>query len=114
MYEDFLLFLQRSRQKIFIEAEARREKMQSFISDYNSSYVPAVTSDVDGICILGDVDKWGVELRIYFNDATGIPDCWVDRMYKNRKYRSEEFNYRLDNNKLVKYLFNNGYRIGSN
>ena len=30
------------------------------------------------------VDKWGIELRIYFNDTTGIPAYWDGRKYRNR------------------------------
>lgn len=114
MYEDFLMFLQNCKQEIFIEAEAKHDKMQNFIENYNSNYTPTVTLDTDGICLLGDVDKWGVELRIYFNDTKDIPPYWENRMYRNRNYRSEEFDYRLDDNALVRYLFDNGYGIGYN
>ena len=110
MFNDFLQFLKGTNQEIFIEAEARRDKMEIFVGDYSES----VGIGDEGICLLGDVDKWGVELRIYFNDITNIPYYWNERKYKNSNYRSNEFKYRLDDNKLVRFLFDNGYHIGYN
>lgn len=114
MDQDFLDFLQNTEQEIFIEAEATEDKMLKFIREYNKNYSPQLDFDTDGICLLGDVDKWGVQLRIYFNDINNIPNYWEDRKYKIRHFRSEEYLYRLDDSQLVKYLFNNGYRIGRN
>lgn len=114
MYEEFLNFLKKSEQEIFIEAEARKDKMLKFISNYNSQYGETINLCTDGICLLGDVDKWGVELRIYFNDTSNIPISWQSRKYRTTHYRSEEFYYRLDDNKLVRFLFDNGYRLGYN
>ena len=114
MYQDFLDFLQHNNQKIFIEAEAREDKMLNFTSEYNSKYHTSINLKTNGICLLGDVDKWGVELRIYFNDISSIPAYWDSRKYLNKKYRSDEFQYRLDDNALARYLFDNGYAIGYN
>ena len=114
MNNEFLTFLRASRQNIFIEAEARENKMLKFINDYNNKYHPSISLVSDGICVLGDVDKRGVELRIYFNDTQGIPAYWDTRKYLNKKYRSDEFRYRLDDNSLARYLFDNGYIIGYN
>lgn len=114
MNKDFLTFLQKSGQKIFIEAEANRDKMLTFINNYNSKYCQNINIATDGICLLGDVDKWGVELRVYFNDISNIPVYWNQRKYSNRNYRSNEFRYRLDDNSLASYLFDNGYKLGYN
>lgn len=114
MNKVFLQFLLINQQEIFIEAEAREDKMLKFINKYNNAYSESVAIGDDGICLLGDVDKWGVELRIYFNDITDIPSYWGTRKYNNNNYRSAEFDYRLDNNKLVWFLFDNGYHIGYN
>ena len=114
MCNDFLQFLINTNQEIFIDAEARRDKMEIFVDKYNRDYSESVDIGDEGICLLGDVDKWGVELRIYFNDITNIPSYWNTRKYKNNNYRSNEFDYRLDDNKLVRFLFDNGYRIGYN
>ena len=114
MNNEFLMFLKADNQVIFIEAEARLDKMLKFIQKYNTDFGQAISLKTDGICLLGDVDKWGVELRIYFNDIRGIPKSWESRKYKTRHYRSNEFAYRLDDNKLVRFMFDNGYHIGRN
>ena len=111
---DFLNFLRKTDQSIFIGAEAREDKMNNFIKDYNTNYNESINLNCEGICLLGDVDKRGVELRIYFNDLTGIPSYWNDRKYNNKIYRSGKFAYRLDDNELVQFLFANGYHIGYN
>lgn len=114
MCAEFLNFLKNSNQEIFIEAEAREDKMIKFIQNYNATYNETVELGSNGICLLGNVDKWGVELRIYFNNISHIPSSWSSRKYKTSHYRSDEFTYRLDDNDLVRYLFDNGYRIGYN
>ncbi len=111
---DFLDFLKKTNQSIFIEAEARKDKMNDFIKKYNTDYNESVNLNSKGICLLGEVDKWGVELRVYFNDLTGISTYWNARKYNNKIYRSGNFAYRLDDNELVQFLFSNGYRIGTN
>lgn len=114
MNQDFFTFLHNSEQKIFIEAEARKDKMINFVNEYNSKYHLAINLSTNGICLLGDVDKWGVELRIYFNSINAIPAYWNDRKYLNKKYRADEFRYRLDDNALARFLFDNGYCLGYN
>lgn len=115
MNQDFLDFLRNYNQKIFIDVEGKQNNIQNFINEYNKLCATNVTIHDDGICLLSDtVDKWGVELRIYFNNTTGIPVYWDKRKYKNNKYRSDEFAYRLDDNQLIWFLFDNGYRVGYN
>lgn len=115
MHQEFLDFLLDSEQRIFIDVEGKRDKMENFITQYNTSYSESIAIGDDGICLLSDtVDKWSVELRIYFNDTTGMPVYWDGRKYRNRNYRSDEFDYRLDDNKLMWFLFDNGYRVGYN
>lgn len=59
MNQDFIDWISTTEQTFFIEAEAIETKMNTFISDYNSRYAPAINIRSDGICVLGDVDKWG-------------------------------------------------------
>lgn len=35
-------------------------------------------------------------------------------MYQNRAYRADEFKYRVDDNNLVIFLFEQGYILGYN
>lgn len=114
MYQDFIDWISSSGINFFIEAEARESRMNRFISEYNSKYTPMVNIDSDGICVLGEVDKWGIELRIYLNDTSGMPVNWQNRKYRNNLYHKDEFSFRIDDNALVKELFNNGFKLGYN
>lgn len=113
-YIDFYKFLQISNQSIFIEVEGRSESIDKFVRYYSQNY-DVINNSSEGICILNsNVDKWGVEYRIYFNGIERIPQYWDDRKYRNSKYRASKYHYRIDDKKLVEYLFDNGYRIGYN
>ncbi len=108
----FYDFITGSHQQFFIEAEGREDKIDSFIAKYNTTYGRSANKLSSGICVLGNVDKWGVELRIYFNDNTGIPTGW--HIQNNNIFRNEQYNYRLDSKNLVEFLFNKGCVLGIN
>lgn len=113
-YIDFYNFLQENNQKIFIEVEGRPESIDKFVREYSQNY-SKISHYSEGICVLNpNVDKWGVEYRIYLNVIAGIPQYWNNKKYNNKKYRSNEFKYRIDDKGLVRYLFENVYRIGYN
>lgn len=112
--DSFLQFLQQNPQSIFIEVEAREDKMANFISGYNGKYHKSISMLDQGIRKLGDVDKWGIELRVYFNNTNNLSEYWKNRMYQNRIYRADEFKYRVDDNNLVNFLFEKGYILGYN
>ncbi len=115
MYEEFWEFLQQNNQEIFIDVEGKRDRILNFITEYNEKYDESIVIGSDGICPLSEtVDKWGIELRIYFNDTTGLSSYWNSRKYRNQNYRSDEYNYRLDDNQLVRFLFDKGFRVGYN
>ena len=114
MNQDFIDWIIASQNRFFIEAEAKESRMNNFISEYNSSYSPSVNINSVGICVLGDVDKWGLELRIYLNDITDMPSDWLSRKYKNNLYHTDAFAYRIDDNSLAMELFNCGFRLGYN
>lgn len=111
-YQEFYEYMINSKQDFFIEAEGREDKIGNFIIKHNTSYSRNINSSTDGICILGDVDKWGVELRIYFSDSTDIPIG--HHVQKNNIHRNPQYKYRLDDNNLVKYLFSQGCALGLN
>lgn len=111
MYNDLLNFL--ATEECFIEAEARPDKMQIFLNDYNHAFGEALTFDSDGLIVLQpDANKWAVELRLYVNNC---PDDIKTRygFAGNRAYRPE-YSFRMNNNSVIKQLFNCGYRIGLN
>lgn len=59
-----------------------------------------------------DANKWGLELRLYVYNRPS------EKIYKfgfthNDTYR-DNFSYRLSDNDIVEFLFEQGYRIGLN
>ncbi|MBO4520572.1 MAG: hypothetical protein J5787_05145 [Alphaproteobacteria bacterium] len=105
-------FFQSTGQSVFIEAEAKESRILSFIRDYNSKYSLNLRISDEGIISLGeDANKWGLELRCYFIDRTGIP-AGV-QVTSNRAYRAE-YPYRFNDVDVIQELFDLGYRIGLN
>ena len=105
-------FFQSTRQSVFIEAEAKASRISNFIREYNSKYTPSISSCDDGIIALDDdANKWGLELRCYFDDRAGFPA--VVKITSNRAYRSE-YSYRFNDVDIIWELFDLGYRIGLN
>lgn len=105
-------FFQRTRQKVFIEAEAKESRMRNFIKEYNSLYSPDIRLSDEGIVSLdNDANKWGLELRCYFYDCNGFPSGI--QITANRAYRSE-YPYRFNDDDVIWELFELGYRIGVN
>ena len=111
MYRELIDFLES--EDFFIEAEAKPSRMRNFINEYNRSYNEDLSIHDDGIILLQeDANKWGLELRVYVRTC---PPENVRRLgfTHNEAYRND-FSYRLNNNEIVQYLFEQGYRIGMN
>ena len=105
-------FFKETDQQVFIEAEGRPQVIEKFIDDYNYKYGHSIDEDEDGIIVLQpDADKRGLELRMYFNDQTGIPSGI--RVTRTRGYRGE-YLYRINDNQLIYDMFSLGYKIGYN
>lgn len=106
------IFFRESRQEIFIEAEGRRSKILKFVNDYNNQYQENLRMTDSGLIVLKeDANKWGLELRLYFNDKSGIPD--EIQVTRNSVYRPE-YRFRINDVEIIKKLFERGYRIGLN
>lgn len=58
-----------------------------------------------------DANKWGLELRLYLYDVSGVPDSI--EVTRNKKYRNE-YPYRINDIEIIKELFKLEYRIGIN
>ena len=105
-------FFKSTEQTVFIEAEAKASRISSFIREYNSKYSPSISANSEGIISLNnDANKWGLELRCYFDDRLGFP-AGV-KTTSNRAYRSE-YSYRFNDVDIIWELFDLGYRIGMN
>ncbi|MBD5439571.1 MAG: hypothetical protein HDR33_00855 [Treponema sp.] len=111
MYEKLVEFL--SAEECFIEAEGKRSSINNFIDRYNRDFGATLRATDDGIILLqDDANKWGLELRLYVRSC---PPINVKRLgfTHNNAYRND-FTYRLNNNDIVNFLFDIGYRIGFN
>ena len=105
-------FIKITGQEVFIEAEGKPGTIQSFISEYNSRYSPAISMNMNGIIVLQeDANKWGLELRLYLHDKVGAP-LGVSITH-NDQYRGD-YSYRINDVNLIRELFDMGYRIGIN
>ena len=102
-------FIRESGDKVFIEAEGRPSNLRNFYAEYSSKYSPVINDSTEGIIVLEeDANKWGLELRLYLhNRPSFIP------VTKNTVYRSE-YSYRINHVKVIRELFDLGYRIGVN
>ena len=111
MYEELVDFL--STEECFIEAEGKMSSINNFIDRYNSTFGTELRSNDDGIILLqDDANKWGLELRLYVRSCPPINVKRLGFTY-NDAYRND-FTYRLNNNDIVNFLFDIGYRIGFN
>lgn len=110
-YDDLVDFLN-SLDDFFIEVEGKPDKLMPFINEYNKTTGSHITMHTDGIRVLGeDVDKWGLEFRIYTNERP--QPLLRNEFHINRTYRTE-YRYRCSNNALVKPLLFNGFDLGQN
>lgn len=102
-------YLHENDYSVFIEAEGRISRLQSFFVEYNNRFNPHIDENTTGIISFDDsADKWGLELRLYMHCK---PDFLNVTM--NSKYRGE-FPYRINDKDLIFDLFELGYRIGLN
>ena len=112
--EDLIIFIKQSGQHVFIEVEAKPEKIQKFIAKYNLDFKQHLTANTDGIITLKpDANKWDVELRIYFVTVTDMPSDYLRKTTKNSFYR-DNYNFRINNNGITRELFSRGFHIGLN
>lgn len=107
--EELNQYIRNNGEGIFIEAEARPSRLESFFQEYNSKYTPTISGATDGIIVLEeDANKWGLELRLYLHSA---PD--FINVTRNTVYRSE-YAYRINDVDVIWGMFDLGYRIGLN
>lgn len=101
-----------SNQEVFIEVEGKRSRIIKFINEYNGRLGESLTISDEGIISLDEnANKWGLELRCYFENKNGFPAGI--KVTSNRAYRSE-YPYRFNDVDLIWELFELGYRIGLN
>lgn len=112
MYDELLDFLN-GEHDFFIEIEAKPDKMEKFLNDYNRTYGGALTFGMDGILLLQeDANKWAHELRLYVRNRPPV-NVMALGFSHNNAYRND-YSYRLNDNRIITFLFDQGYRIGVN
>ena len=105
-------FFQETGQSVFIEAEGKESTIGKFISEYNANYSPSIAIGDEGIiCLDESKNKWGLELRCYFDYDDGFPGGVP--VTRNRAYRSE-YSFRFNDVNVIRELFDLGYKIGEN
>lgn len=110
---NFLAEIKSQGQCFFIEAEAQPRIMMNFINSYNSrTHQSAIDFCSEGIiCLQNNSNKWGIELRLYVPIA---PPATISTLFcRNMNYRVG-YSHRLNNNDIIRALFEHGYRIGLN
>lgn len=115
MLEEMLAFLDDIRNNngsFFIEAEAKSSRMNSFINSYNSGNNAAINVNSDGIIVLqDDANKYGLELRLY---VPVEPPTELRHLFTRTSVYRGEYPYRLNDNDIIDFLFENGCIIGEN
>lgn len=110
-YDELVTFLN-NLDDFFIEVEGKADKIKKFIEKYNSKMGTSITMQTDGICVLGNVNKWGLEFRVYTN-LRPLP-ILGNKFHKNDDIRHNEYKYRLSENELVEPLLYDGFCFGRN
>ncbi len=110
----------RNSERILIEAEMRHRDKQRFDDRYlnstgntvpsNSSQPPYYVWDPNA----EPDSKWGIELRIYFVSDNNTPQALLSRTRNNSRHGYNRFDKRINYNKLVWEMFNNGFLLGQN
>lgn len=102
---------------LLLEAEVSPGGRTRFESRYQAATGTAVSPGrPEHYQIQGN--KWGAELRVYFNDhamATALKASGIHVEGPRKGYKSGEYSYRFNDNKLWwKFVENEGMRLGLN
>jgi hypothetical protein len=102
---------------IWIEAEMPHSAKRGFDSRYETvtgESVPDDSSTYPYYVWAEGANKWGVELRVYFNPDDSIPSFLSELMTDNSRSGYEQYDNRINNNDLIWALFENGFVLGDN
>ncbi|MGI8786969.1 MAG: hypothetical protein ACR2HG_04310 [Pyrinomonadaceae bacterium] len=93
------------------DAEIPNKAMQNFLDQYKQLTGERVSSNHAGISSLGEVDKWGPELRIYFPITDKTIDLGSDAIVRDGQTSNVK---RINNNSIWNKLIRVGFRLGQN
>lgn len=93
------------------DAELPAQSVSNFLENYQVHSGQQITSEHTGINLLGDVDKWGPELRIYFP----VTDLNLRFGQEVQETSGPDPNtLRINNNNFWMRLVRIGFRLGRN
>lgn len=106
--------------RVWIEAEMRHKDKIRFDNKYillTGVSVP-VKSDTLPYYVwypsAAPNSKWGIELRIYYISDDNTPQALLNRSTNNTRHGYSNYNKRINYNKLIWKLFQNGFQLGQN
>ena len=91
------------------DAEIPNKAMQNFLDQYKQLTGERISSNHVGISSLGEVDKWGPELRIYFPVTEKTIDLGSDATVRDGQTSNIK---RINNNSIWNKLVRIGFRLG--
>jgi len=102
--------------QVYIEAEVAHSSRLRFEVNYalltTNQPLPPRSNTKPYFVLEPTADKWGIELRIYFN-ADNIPDFLDVISTSNTRPGYEEYDRRINSNELIDYLFSRGFTLGA-
>lgn len=115
--EEIRQYLANPNRNLLIEAEMSNSRRDSFVNQYQiltGNYpLPQNETEVPFLVLNPDSNKWGLELRGYFNSDNNIPEELQNICIENNRPGYEQFDTRLNNNEVILYLFENGFILGN-
>ena len=107
-------YLARLKRVCKLDAELHSKSQRGFENRYSliTGAVPSASVyNINYYILHRGADKWGVELRIYFNaSASNIP-CSIQNMIRASR-PGQARNSRINNNRLIWCLIKHGFRLG--
>jgi len=103
--------------RIWIEAEMPSSSKRNFDTRYQNLTgvsVPITSSSYPYYVWAPGTNKWGVELRVYFQSDDTIPNCLQNIVTDNGRSGYEDYDARVNNNDVIWELFASGFILGEN
>jgi len=95
-----------------IDVELPRKSASNFEKQYQEiTGVLPIPDNINYYILDHTANKWGVEMRIYFNSNKNIPSYLARLVVDSRP--SSGYNSRINNNKLVWKLIRHGFRLSN-
>ncbi len=94
-----------------IEAEVKDTQVLSFKKTYKEL---TGSENIDSTHFHSIPNKWGIELRVYYNSNDKTPSEVLSLSTSNSRSGFTAYNKRINNNEIIFELFKKGFKIGVN